>query len=343
MAVPVGAADRAPRTGIACRIRDVTVSYRVEGREYPAVRGVDLDVPDGEITAVIGESGSGKTTLAMAMLNAVAPPGRIVSGSITYEGMGDILSLSGRALQRIRGDRVSMVFQTSQNSLNPLKRVGSQVLDLARSHGRRDKKAVLQEARSLCARMSLDADRVLTAYQHELSGGMRQRVGIMLALVLQPAVVVLDEPTTALDVLSQSEVLEILRDLQREQGFGAVLITHDMGVVAELADRVAVMYAGELVERGTTTRVLTNPLHPYTRALIQSIPRLTGDPTRARPLPGLPPSLTTIPRVGCVFRARCPYHPAVADHERPPLRELGPDHWVACFLAEQLEATSIYD
>jgi peptide/nickel transport system ATP-binding protein len=185
--------------------------------------------------------------------------------------------------------------------------------------------------------MSLEPDRVLTAYQHELSGGMRQRVGIMLALVLHPRVVLLDEPTTALDVLSQSEVLDILRALQREQGFSAVLITHDMGVVAELADRVAVMYAGEVVERGRTAQVLTNPLHPYTQALIQSIPRLTGDPREARPLSGLPPSLTTIPAEGCVFRHRCPYHPRIADHERPAMRRLEEDHWVACFLAGDLE------
>ncbi len=323
--------------GASCAIRDLTVSYRVGGGEYPAVREVQLDIPAGEVTAVIGESGSGKTTLAMAMLNAVQPPGRIVSGSVTYESAGDILAMNARRLRQVRGDQVSMVFQTAQNSLNPLKRVGSQVLDLARSHGHKDSKAVLREAAKLCARMSLNADRVLTSYQHELSGGMRQRVGIMLALVLQPAVVLLDEPTTALDVLSQSEVLQILRDLQRERRFSAVLITHDMGVVAELADRVAVMYAGRVVERGRTRQVLINPMHPYTRALIASIPRLTGDPSHARALPGLPPALTTIPRQGCVFRSRCPYHPPIADTEVPKLRNMDGDHWVACHLAGQLD------
>ncbi len=323
--------------GASCAIRDLTVSYRVGGGEYPAVREVQLDIPAGEVTAVIGESGSGKTTLAMAMLNAVQPPGRIVSGSVIYESAGDILAMNARRLRQVRGDQVSMVFQTAQNSLNPLKRVGSQVLDLARSHGHKDSKAVLREAAGLCARMSLNADRVLTSYQHELSGGMRQRVGIMLALVLKPAVVLLDEPTTALDVLSQSEVLQILRDLQRERRFSAVLITHDMGVVAELADRVAVMYAGRVVERGRTQQVLINPMHPYTRALIASIPRLTGDPSHGRALPGLPPALTTIPRQGCVFRSRCPYHPPIADTEVPELRNMDGDHWVACHLAGQLD------
>lgn len=330
-------APRGARTGNACSIRDLTVVYRVEGNEYPAVRDVDLDVPSGEITAVIGESGSGKTTLAMAMLNAVQPPGRIAAGSIEYPDVGNVLALGGRALQRVRGDYVSMVFQTSQNSLNPLTRVGAQVLDLARSHARRDKRAVLREAAALCKQMSLDPDRVLTAYQHELSGGMRQRVGIMLALVLGPRLVLLDEPTTALDVLSQSEVLQILRDLQRERQFSALLITHDMGVVAELADGVAVMYAGRVVERGRTPLVLTNPQHPYTRALIQSIPRLTGDISEVRPLPGLPPSLTTIPRQGCVFRDRCRYHPAIADTQEPAMQSTEPDHWFACHLGGKLD------
>ncbi len=324
-------------TGASCAIRDLTVSYRVGGQEYPAVRDVQLDVPAGEVTAVIGESGSGKTTLAMAMLNAVQPPGRIVSGTVTYENVGDILALRTRRLRQVRGDHVSMVFQTAQNSLNPLKRVGSQVLDLARSHGHKDTRGVLREAAELCAKMSLNADRVLTSYEHELSGGMRQRVGIMLALVLHPTVVLLDEPTTALDVLSQSEVLQILRDLQRERRFSAVLITHDMGVVAELADRVAVMYAGRVVERGRTQQVLMDPMHPYTRALIASIPRLTGDPSDAHALPGLPPALTTIPLQGCVFRARCAYHPPIADTEVPVLQNMGGDHWVACHLAGHLD------
>ncbi|GAC1472851.1 MAG: ABC transporter ATP-binding protein [Chloroflexota bacterium] len=328
-----------PRTGshLACRIRDLTVAYRVGGKDLPAVRAVDLDIASGAITAVIGESGSGKTTLAMAMLNAVQPPGRISSGSIEYADLGDVLTMRGRRLQHVRGDAVSMVFQTSQNSLNPLKTVGAQVLDLARSHGRRDRRAVLREGASLLSRMSLDPDRVLSAYQHELSGGMRQRVVLMLALVLEPTVVLLDEPTTALDVLSQSEVLEILRTLQNERGFSAVLITHDMGVVAELADRVAVMYAGRVVETGQTADILMHSQHPYTRALIQSIPRLTGPITAVRPLPGLPPSLATIPLHGCVFRDRCRYRMPVCDTEDPALQSTEGNHWFACHLGGKLD------
>lgn len=321
-----------PATELACRIRHLTVAYRVERRELPAITDVDLDVPSGEITAVIGESGSGKTTLAMAMLNAVQPPGRIVNGSIDFDGIGDILAMHGRRLRHVRGQAVSMVFQTSQNSLNPLKRVGSQILDLARSHGSKDPRRVLREAKAVAERMSLDPERVLTAYQHELSGGMRQRVGIIIALALQPRVVLLDEPTTALDVLSQSEVLQILRDLQQERRFSALLITHDMGVVAELADRVAVMYAGRIVEQGRTPDVLTHPQHPYTRALIRAIPRLTGDLSGAQPLPGLPPSLPTIPRVGCVFRHRCAYRMDICSDAMPQPQSIEADHTFSCYL-----------
>lgn len=327
----------APSAEIACRIQRLTVAYRVEGRELPAVKNVDLDLPAGEITAVIGESGSGKTTLAMAMLNSVQPPGRIVSGTIDFEGIGDILATRGRRLRHIRGQAVSMVFQTSQNSLNPLKRVGSQILDLARSHGSKEPRRVLREAKALAERMSLDSERVLTSYQHELSGGMRQRIGIIIALALEPRVVLLDEPTTALDVLSQSEVLQILRDLQQERRFSALLITHDMGVVAELADRVAVMYAGRVVEQGRTSDVLTHPQHPYSRALIRSIPRLTGDLSRAQPLPGLPPSLPTIPQEGCVFRHRCAYRMDVCSEEMPQPRSTETDHYFSCHLGGEFD------
>ncbi len=325
-------AEEVLATDVACRVRDLTVVYGIEGRDYPAIRNISLDIPGGQITAIIGESGSGKSTLAMAMMNSVSPPGRITTGIVEYQELGNVLRMDKKQLRHLRGNLVSMVFQTSQNSLNPLKRIGAQILDLGRSHGIKDHRALLGEARALATRMSLDPDRVLTAYQHELSGGMRQRIGIILALVLKPRVVLLDEPTTALDVLSQSEVLQIFRDLQQERQFTAVLITHDMGVVAELADRVAVMYAGRLAEHGKTDQVLTRPQHPYTRALIQSIPRLTGDIGLARPLPGLPPALTSIPLQGCVFRDRCAYRMGICDTVEPQLQTNDGEDWFACHL-----------
>jgi peptide/nickel transport system ATP-binding protein len=258
--------------GISCAIRGLTVAYRVGGQEFPAVRDVDLDIPSGEVTAVIGESGSGKTTLAMAMLNGVQPPGRIVAGSVMYENAGDILLMEGRRLQRLRGDHVSMVFQTAQNSLNPLKRIGGQVLDLARSHGRKDTKAVLHEARTLCARMSLNAERVLTSYQHELSGGMRQRVGIMLALVLRPKVVLLDEPTTALDVLSGRFLLDALR-AARDAGKAILFSTHVMGEVDFLCDRVVLLHQGAVLDQGPIAEVCARAgVRTLTEAFLHYIP-----------------------------------------------------------------------
>ena len=198
----------------------------------------------------------------------------------------------------MRDGEVGYVFQASQNSLNPLKTIGKQLLDLGRSHGVDDLKGLVADARELAGRMGLDGARVLDSYQHELSGGMRQRIGIVLALVLNARVLVLDEPTTALDMLSQVAVLDIVREIHRERGLSTVVITHDMAVVADLADQIAVMYGGRLVEVGPTEEVLRRPQHPYTRALIRAIPRLVGDIDEARALPGRPPDLVTVPSRG---------------------------------------------
>jgi peptide/nickel transport system ATP-binding protein len=322
-----GAAPTAP----AVRVRHLTVTYPVGEVRRAAVRDVSLDVAAGAITGITGESGSGKSTLAMALLHGVPSPGRIEGGSVEIEGLGDILALRGEALRRVRGREVGFVFQAAQNSLNPLKPVGAQVLDVARSHGVRQPRQVLQEARALLTYMGLDADRVLLSYQHELSGGMRQRVNIAFALLLRPRVVVLDEPTTALDMLSQWQVLRIVRELHQQRHLTTLVVTHDLGVVAELADQVAVMYAGQVVEQGPVAQVLRRPLHPYTQGLLQAIPRLTGDPDRARSLPGSPPNLLTIPEVGCVFRHRCPWRMAICDTKRPSLQETAPGHAAACW------------
>jgi peptide/nickel transport system ATP-binding protein len=323
-------------TGVATaprsiRVKNLTVSYATEQGYRAALRDVTLDFPAGAVTGIIGESGSGKSTLAMALLNGVPSPGRIDQGSVEIDGLGDMVKLKGEALRRVRGKEIGYVFQAAQNSLNPLKRVGAQILDLGRSHGMRDAHALLQEARTLCRYMGLDADRVLAAYQHELSGGMRQRVGIVFALVLQARVVILDEPTTALDMLSQSQVLKIMREIHESRGLTTILVTHDIGVVAEMADRVAVMYAGQVVEQGPIEDVLRHPHHPYTRALIQAIPRVTGDVSLARALPGSPPSLLTIPETGCVFRDRCPVRRSICDTERPPMRAMEVGRDVACW------------
>lgn len=318
-------------TGAASiQIRDLTVSYPADHRMMPALHAVNLDIHARSVTGFIGESGSGKTTLAMAMMHAIRNPGRIDHGSVEVEGIGDVLKLNGESLRRIHGRHFGFVFQASSNSLNPLKRIGAQLMDVGRSHNVRDIGSLLREAKSLAERMGMDGDRVLTSYQHELSGGMRQRVGIIFALVLKARVVILDEPTTALDMLSQQAVLEIVRQIHQERGLTTIIITHDMGVVAEMADRVVVLYAGRVVEEGPTRDLLQSPQHPYTRALIHAIPRITGDLAGAKPLTGSPPDLSTIPTMGCVFRERCPMRLAICDTVDPVESIAHGDGLVAC-------------
>jgi len=311
------------------RVKDLSVVYRTSAGELPAVSGIDLELVPGTITGVVGESGSGKSTLALSLLNAVQPPGRIRSGSVEIDGLGDVVELRGDDLRRARGRHIGYVFQAAQNSLNPLKTVGKQLLDLGRSHDIQDLRELVRDAKDLLGRMGLDGARVLDSHQHELSGGMRQRVGIMFALVLNAHLVVLDEPTTALDMISQATILRIIREVHEERGLTTLVITHDLGVVAEVADRLAVMYGGRVVEQGPTIEVLGAPRHPYTQGLIRAIPRLVGDIGEARALPGRPPTLGTVPSRGCVFRERCELRMDVCETEEPPAVTRG--EWiVAC-------------
>jgi peptide/nickel transport system ATP-binding protein len=316
----------------AVRVRDLTVAFRTPEGPLPAVSGVSIDLARGQITGLVGESGSGKSTLALTLLNAVPDPGLVTAGTVTIDGIGNVLALRGGSLRRVRGASIGYVFQASQNSLNPLKPVGRQLLDLGRSHGVDDLRALVREARSLLDDMGLNAERVLASYQHELSGGMRQRVGIALALVLNAHVVILDEPTTALDMLTQASVMEIIRKVHASRHLTTLIISHDVGVIGDLADRIAVMYAGRIVEYGPAAQVLADPRHPYTRGLLTAMPRIAGDIGEAQPLPGRPPDLTSIPRQGCVFRPRCPLATAACADAEPPVTEVG-DHQFACFVA----------
>ncbi|MBP2703788.1 ABC transporter ATP-binding protein [Microbispora sp. RL4-1S] len=322
------------------RIRDLTVVYRTPAGELPAVRGVDLELVPGTITGVVGESGSGKSTLALSLLNAVQPPGRIAAGAVEIDGLGDVLTLGGEDLRRTRGRQVGYVFQAAQNSLNPLKTIGKQLLDLGRSHDVADPRALVRDAKVLLARMGLDGGRVLDSYQHELSGGMRQRVGIMLALVLNAKVVVLDEPTTALDMITQATILRIIREVHEERELTTLVITHDVGAIAEVADGLAVMYGGRIVEHGPVRKVLATPRHPYTQGLIRAIPRLSGDISLARALPGRPPTLGTLPAQGCVFRERCERRLAVCDTDDPVVITRN-GRSVACHAVERAAAVAM--
>lgn len=333
-----GAPDRIGPPGV--RIAGLRVAYRTPAGELPAVSGIDLELLPGSITGLVGESGSGKSTLALSLLNAVQKPGRIVAGRIEIDGLGNIVELDRERVREARGARIGYVFQAAQNSLNPLKTVGQQLLDLGRSHDVRDKTALVRHAKDLLARMGMDPARVLDSYQHELSGGMRQRAGIMFALALNAHLLVLDEPTTALDMISQANILQIIRDIHAEQGLTTLIVTHDIGVVAEVADRVAVMYGGRLVEQGRTIEVIRAPRHPYTKGLIRAIPRLVGDPYVAQALPGRPPTLGTTPAEGCVFRDRCELRMDVCETEDPPLVAHADERRVACHAVTDASASA---
>lgn len=309
-------------------VRGLTVTFATPSGPLRAVDAVDLDLRRGEILGVMGESGCGKSTLALALLNAL-PDGASVTGQVWYRDFGNVLAMPRGKLRRLRWERISLVFQGAQNSLDPIERIGKQVVTLGEAHGRRGKE-IRSQAQQLCTRLRLDPNRVLNAYPHELSGGMKQRVEIMLALVLNPDVVIFDEPTTALDTVTQDLVLRLIREMKEELGITAVFITHDVAVLAELATSVAVMYAGNIVERSPAEQLFADPRHPYTDALMRSIPRLTGNPYDARGLPGEPPKL--IGDVSeCAFRFRCSNARERCAEQRPPLLSIGADRDAACF------------
>lgn len=330
----------APGEPVTVDIGNLSVAYRSGGVDLTAVSQVDLTLEPGTITGLVGESGSGKSTLALSLLNAVPSPGHICGGSIDITGLGDVTTMSGKRLRLARGGTLGYAFQAAQNSLNPLKPVGKQLLDLGRSHEVADLRALVAQARDLCDEMGLDGRRVLASYQHELSGGMRQRVGIVLALVLNARVLILDEPTTALDMLSQAAVLQIVRRVHAERGLTTLIVTHDMGVIAEIADRLAVMYGGRIVEDGDAEELLRAPRHPYTTALIGAMPRVVGDPELAQSLPGRPPDLATLPSEGCVFRSRCPVAMDVCESVDPALEIFVGHGRVACHAVHGTRAGS---
>jgi len=316
---------------MAISARNINVVYATPTGDIPAVRDVDIDLPKGSITGIIGESGSGKSTLIMAIMNAVTKPGKITSGSVILNGENDILQLSSEKQRKIRGKEIGFVFQAAQNSLNPLRRIGQQILDLGRAHEVNDLRELIKYAKRLLIRLGLDADRVLASYQHELSGGMRQRVGIMFSLVLNANIVFLDESTTALDMLSQASVLEIIRELQKEKNLTIAFVSHDIGVIADLSERIEIFYAGEIVEEGKTSEVLASPKHPYTKGLIKAIPKISGDIDAAEPLKGSSPDYRTFKQKGCLFYDRCPIRTNSCQDSRPELNITNRDHKVACF------------
>jgi peptide/nickel transport system ATP-binding protein len=309
-------------------IRDLVTEFRTEHGAVRAVDGVSFEIPERGTLGVVGESGSGKSVTALSIMRLVAtPPGRIASGHIRYAGK-DLLTLPAEEMRAIRGNRIAMIFQEPMTSLNPVYTVGTQVGEAVRLHQGKSK----AEARTIAIDMFRlvgipSPEERIDAYPHQLSGGMRQRVMIAMALACKPDLLIADEPTTALDVTIQAQILELLKSLQREMGMSILLITHDLGVVAETCDEVVVMYAGRVVERAATAQLFASPRHHYTAGLLRSVPSYgegspAADHTRLQEIPGMVPSLWELPK-GCKFVDRCPAAQELCRQEEPKLVQLG--------------------
>ena len=318
-------------------IDDLHTYFYTDNGVARSVDGVSFDVGVGETVGVVGESGCGKSVTALSILRLIRPPGRIEpGGAMRFEGR-DLLALSEREMQQIRGNRIAMVFQEPMTALNPVFTVGDQIGEVARIHAGMNKRESLAKAIEMLELVGIPApEQRAGEYPHQLSGGMRQRVMIAMALVLNPAVVLADEPTTALDVTIQAQILELLADLTRRLGTSVLLITHDLGVVAENCSRVVVMYAGEVVEEATTIDLFARAHHPYTEGLLGAMPRVGGERERLATIPGTVPAPTAWP-AGCRFRERCPYSWERCGTEHPPLYQIGGGHTSRCHLAEEPE------
>ena len=314
-------------------VQDLRTVFRGAHGDVPAVDGVCLSVERGRTLGIVGESGCGKSMLSLSVMRLVPPPGRIAQGRVLFEGQ-DLLAAPNAVMRGLRGSRIAMIFQEPMTSLNPVFTVGDQITEAMRAHDRRASASQLRTR----AIEALDRVRIPAAarrfeeYPHQMSGGMRQRVMIAMALSCGPDLLIADEPTTALDVTVQAQILDLLRDLQQQSGMAIILITHDLGVVAEMADEVAVMYAGRVVERGGGAAIFDDPQHPYTLGLLGSIPKIEEERERLLAIEGAVPAPFALPP-GCRFHPRCVFADEACTRADPPLRALGPGHSAACIRA----------
>jgi oligopeptide transport system ATP-binding protein len=340
-----------PVDGLLLEVDELLVEFRTRDGVAKAINGVSFDLHQGETLAILGESGSGKSVTAQAIMGILdTPPAFITGGEVRYCGQ-DILKLSDEDRRRVRGPEISMVFQDALSALNPVFPVGWQIAEMFRKHRGLNKSDSLAQAVRLMQRVQIPgAAHRVKAFPHQFSGGMRQRIMIAMAIALDPAVLIADEPTTALDVTVQAQIMKLLADLQEERQMGLILITHDLGVVADVADRIAVMYAGRIVEQADVFEIYARPAHPYTKGLLESIPRLDQKGGQLAAIGGLPPSLTRIPP-GCPFNPRCSYAQEVCRADPPPpLREVVYQRMAACHFSElvlehspKLEVTQTVD
>jgi oligopeptide/dipeptide ABC transporter ATP-binding protein len=318
-------------------VRNLRTTFLTSAGVVRAVDGVSWDVKEGETVALVGESGCGKSVSALSIMRLVSEPaGRVEAGEILYKG-SDLLKLSEPAMRKVRGREIAMVFQEPMTSLNPVLTIGRQLTEGLEIHLGMPREAAHARAVELLGMVGIpDPARRLAQYPHHFSGGMRQRMMIAMALSCSPSLILADEPTTALDVTIQAQILELMRELSRRLGVAMLIITHNLGVVARYADRVNVMYAGRIIEQGTAAEIYGNPRHPYTLGLLRSVPRL-DEPRRARlaPIQGQPPDLTRLPP-GCAFAPRCAYRVERCASEVPPLGEVAPAHTAACWESARL-------
>ncbi len=310
-------------------VKKLVVQYETDDSVVHAVNDVSFTIQKGETLGLVGETGAGKTTIALSVMRLLqTPPARIVSGSVMLDGE-DLSEIPVDKMRRIRGKKVSMIFQDPMTALNPLDTIGEQILEVIQLHEKISKADAMKKAVDMFEMVGIPAERY-GEYAHQFSGGMKQRVVIAIALACMPELLIADEPTTALDVTIQAQILELMNNLKKELGTSLILITHDLGVVAEMCDKVAVIYAGEIVETGTAVHIFDETMHPYTEGLFGSLPNLTDKATRLKPIPGLMPDPTNLPD-GCNFAPRCPYKTPRCCRENPPLTEAEPGHLVRCF------------